>query len=213
MATPLEKARKDPDSMKARILKTARRVFGEYGFHGATTRMIAEEVGVDISTLYYHWGEKSDLYQAVIMDINEDLRQTLIHVEHCIRGKPLDQRLRIAIHMTMDYLFENPETSNLVLFRYFAKTRDESIVDMSVPEFIFDIGRSMGLCQDKNHVPNDVRMKILAMMNTIHNFVSGEDFFRGMLNVTRDEYIALAKQTVEFILIPAFAGQGGRAEE
>ncbi|MEW6531888.1 MAG: hypothetical protein AB1473_13710 [Thermodesulfobacteriota bacterium] len=34
MATPLEKARKDPDSMKARILKVARRVFGENGIHG-----------------------------------------------------------------------------------------------------------------------------------------------------------------------------------
>jgi len=38
MATPLERARKDPDSMKARILKVARRVFGECGYHGATTR-------------------------------------------------------------------------------------------------------------------------------------------------------------------------------
>ncbi|MBW1801886.1 MAG: helix-turn-helix transcriptional regulator, partial [Deltaproteobacteria bacterium] len=36
--------------MKGRILSAARRIFGEYGFHGATTRMIAQEVGIDIST-------------------------------------------------------------------------------------------------------------------------------------------------------------------
>jgi AcrR family transcriptional regulator len=36
----------------------ARKIFGEYGFHGTTTRMIAQEVGIDISTLHYHWGEK-----------------------------------------------------------------------------------------------------------------------------------------------------------
>ena len=59
--------------MKARILTAARRIFGEYGFHGTTTRMIARKVGIDISTLYYHWGEKGDLYEAVILDINEDL--------------------------------------------------------------------------------------------------------------------------------------------
>ena len=74
MVTPLEKARKNPDSMKAKILSVARCVFGEYGFHGTTTRMIAREVGIDISTLYYHWGEKGDLYAAVILDITEDLR-------------------------------------------------------------------------------------------------------------------------------------------
>jgi hypothetical protein len=54
LITPLEKARKDPDAMKAKILTKTRRVFGEYGYCGATTRMIAEEVGIDISTLYYH---------------------------------------------------------------------------------------------------------------------------------------------------------------
>jgi AcrR family transcriptional regulator len=80
MTTPLEKARKDPESMKAKILQVARKIFGEYGFHGTTTRMIARKVGIDISTLYYHWGEKGDLYEAVILDINEDLRQKLAEV-------------------------------------------------------------------------------------------------------------------------------------
>ena len=71
MATPLEKARLNPESMKAKILISARKLFGEYGFHGTTTRMIASEVGIDISTLYYHWGEKGDLYEAVIIDMND----------------------------------------------------------------------------------------------------------------------------------------------
>ena len=58
LPTALEKARQDPDSMKARILAAARRIFSQYGFPGATTRAIAKEVGIDISTLYYHWGGK-----------------------------------------------------------------------------------------------------------------------------------------------------------
>ena len=64
----------------------------------------------------------------------------------------------------------------------------------------------MGLCKDKKRVPNLVKMKVLAMMNAIHNFVSGEDFFRSMLEVTREEYISLVKETLRFILLPAFAG-------
>ncbi len=125
MTTPLEKARKDPESMKARILDCARRIFGEYGFHGTTTRMIAQEVGIDISTLHYHWGGKKDLYESVVVDINKDLRQKLIEVEKVIHGLPLSERLDISIDLTTDYLFEHPEISNLILFRYFGKTRSD----------------------------------------------------------------------------------------
>ena len=205
MVTPLEKARKDPDSMKGKILKVARRVFGEYGFHGTTTRMIAQEVGIDISTLYYHWGEKGDLYGAVILDITDDLRVKLDEVERVIHGKPLGTRMDVAIDMMTDHLFERPEISNLILFRYFGKTRNQNGFDFHVPEFISDIARSMNLCKDKENVPVGVRMQVLAIMNAIHNFISGESFFRPMLSLERDEYILKVKETLKFILIPAFS--------
>ena len=77
MYKPLEKARKYPDSIKAKVLSAARKLFGEYGFHGTTTRMIAKEVGIDISTIYYHWGEKKDLFESVILDVQENYRSML----------------------------------------------------------------------------------------------------------------------------------------
>jgi TetR/AcrR family transcriptional regulator, regulator of cefoperazone and chloramphenicol sensitivity len=206
MVSPLEKARKDPDSMKGRILSKARRIFGEYGFHGATTRMIAEEVGIDISTLYYHWGEKGDLYEAVILDITEDLRQKLAEVEDIVHSLPREIRLATSLDLMTDYLFEHSEISNLLLFRYFGKTRDESILDFHVPELVSDIARSLGLCKDKKNVPDHVRMHVLALMNSIHNFVSGESFFRSMLKISRDEYIPMVKETLKFVLLPAFVG-------
>jgi TetR/AcrR family transcriptional regulator, regulator of cefoperazone and chloramphenicol sensitivity len=204
MESPLEKARRDPDSMKARILACARRVFGEYGFHGATTRMIAQEVGIDISTLHYHWGEKKDLYEAVILDINKDLGQVLIDVEKIIHGRPLVERMAIAIDMMTEYLFDHPEISNLILFRYFGKTRHEASLDFNVPEFTGDIARSMNLTQDARKAPPRAMMEVLAVMNGIHSFVSGENSFRTMINLEKDEYIQIVKDTLKFILIPAF---------
>jgi TetR/AcrR family transcriptional regulator, regulator of cefoperazone and chloramphenicol sensitivity len=212
MATALEKARRDPDSMKARILKVARRVFGEYGYHGTTTRMIAGEVGIDISTLYYHWGEKGDLYTAVILDINEDLRGRLREVEKVIHDFPLFNRMEIAIDMMTDYLFEFPEISNLILFRYFGKTRHDHTLDLQVPEFVSDIARSMKLSDDRKHVSVEAKMQVLAMMNAIHNFISGEGFFRPMLALEREAYISRVKETLKFILIPAFAGKDQKAK-
>jgi len=171
MATALEKARRDPDSMKARILKVARRVFGEYGYHGTTTRMIAREVGIDISTLYYHWGEKGDLYAAVVLDINEDLRGRLREVERVIHDLPLFNRMEISIDMMTDYLFEFPEISNLILFRYFGKTRHDHTLDLQVPEFVSDIARSMNLSDDRKRVSVEAKMQVLAMMNKIHHII------------------------------------------
>ena len=187
-------------------------MFGEYGYHGTTTRMIAKEVGIDISTLYYHWGENTDLYESVILDINNDLRKELREVEKVIHGRPLKRRLEIALQMVTDYLFECPEISNLILFQYFRKTRKEPDLDIHVPDFISDIARSMGLCNPGEPVPTTAFMRVLAMMNSIHNFISGEDFFRDMLNLQRDDYKDRVKETLEFILIPAFTGLGGRDE-
>jgi AcrR family transcriptional regulator len=205
MASTLEKAKQNPDSMKARILKAARRIFGEYGFHGTTTRMIAKAVDIDISTLYYHWGEKGDLYEAVIRDISEGMRKKLNEVERLIHGRPLAERIEIAIDEMAAYLFENPEISNLTLFRYFTKTRHGSQLDFQVPEFISDIAYSMGLSRDRKNAPLDARMKVLFIMNGIHNFVSGESFFRPMLGVGREEYLRQAKETLKFFNLSAFA--------
>jgi TetR/AcrR family transcriptional regulator, regulator of cefoperazone and chloramphenicol sensitivity len=207
METPLEKARKDPESMKARILEASRRIFGEYGFHGTTTRMIAQDVGIDISTLHYHWGDKKDLYEAVILDINKDLRQSLIEVEKMIHGHPLAERLAVSIDVMTDYLFAHPEVSNLILLRYFGKTRHEASLDFTVPEFTNDIARSMGLTKNTEQVSPRAMTEVLAVMNAIHSFIAGENFFRPMTGLHREDYIRTVKDTLRFVLIAAFVGR------
>jgi AcrR family transcriptional regulator len=211
METTLEKARKDPESMKGKILTVARRMFGEYGFHGTTMRMLAKEVGIDISTLHYHWGEKKELYEAVIIDINNDLRQKLMEVEEIIHGRPLKDRVGIGIDMMMDYLFEHPEISNMVMFRYFAKTRHDVLMDFRVPEFTIEIVRSMGLKEDKENRPFSMA-SILTVMNSMHSFISGEESFRPMLKLKKRDYMELVKKTVMYIFTAAFTQdeEGGK---
>jgi AcrR family transcriptional regulator len=48
--------------------------FGAYSFHGTATRMIAQEVGIDISTLHYHWGERG----GYIKTVQETMKVALI---------------------------------------------------------------------------------------------------------------------------------------
>ncbi|MBC2712294.1 MAG: TetR/AcrR family transcriptional regulator [Desulfosarcina sp.] len=206
MPSPLEKARKNPDSNKARILAAARRLFGEYGFQGTTTRMIAKEVGIDISTLYYHWGEKADLYEAVITDLNEGIEAQFKIIERKARGKSLADRLDIAIDVMCDYLHETPEVSNLLLLGYFSKSKTEVSLDEKVAGHIANIAIAMGLAIDKQHVTPQAKARIMTLWNSVLNFISGESFFRPILGVDRAAYLDVVKETLKFLLIPAFSG-------
>lgn len=204
MPTALEKARQAPDSMKARILSAARKLFGEYGFHGVTTRMIAKEVGIDISTLHYHWGEKQDLYEAVLTDLSDEIRTKLIHIEDLVHGKPLSIRLEVAIDVICDHLFSNPESANLMLLSHFSKTRLTSEIDKRLLRHLANIAVAMGLAVDKAQVPPQANTRVLAVWNAVINFAAGKDFFQPMLKLDSQTYADTVKETLKFILIPAF---------
>lgn len=204
MATRLEKARQDPESMKARILSSARKKFGEYGYGATTTRMIAKDVGIDISTLYYHWGEKQDLYEAVIMDVTDEIRIKFNEIEKKVKGKSVTIRLEIAIDVMCDYLFTHPEVSNLVLFGYFNKDQHGVTLHNKMAEYVSVIAIAMGLAEDKQNITVQAKARIIAVWNSVLNFISGENFFRPMLDVERDKYLAVVKETLKFILVPAF---------
>ena len=207
MPSRLEKARQDPNSMKARILSSARSLFGEYGYNDTTTRMIAADVGIDISTLYYHWGEKQDLYEAVLIEISEEIQKKLNEVEKKVSGLNLTTRLEIAIDMMSDYLFSHPEVSNLILFGYFNKTRHGVTLDISMSQYITNIAVAMGLSDNREKVSTEAKARILAVWNTVLNFISGENFFRPLLETDREEYIRVVKETLKFILVPAFTAK------
>lgn len=204
MPSRLEKARQDPNSMKAKILASARKIFGEYGYNDTTTRRIAGEVGIDISTLYYHWGEKQDLYEAVLKDVSDEIQSRLKEVEQKVSGQTLKSRLEIAIDLMCDYLFSHPEVANLILFGYFSKTRHGVTMDIKIPEYISNIAVAMELATDKKTISIESKARILAVWNTVLNFISGENFFRPMLKTNRENYIKVVKETLKFILVPAF---------
>lgn len=205
MPSRLEKARQDPASMKARILASARRNFGQFGYGATTTRMIAKDVGIDISTLYYHWGEKQDLYEGVITDITDEIRTQFLEVERKVKGKSVSIRLEIAIDVMCDYLFTHPEVSNLILFGYFNKDNHGVTLHVKMAEYVSIIAVAMGLAENKQHISVQAKARILAVWNSVLNFISGENFFRPMLEVERDQYLAAVKETLKFILIPAFS--------
>jgi AcrR family transcriptional regulator len=207
MPSPLEKARQDPKSMKARILASARRIFGEYGYNKTTTRMIAKDVRIDISTLYYHWGEKQDLYEAVLEDVGDEIQHKLNGIERNVSGQSLTKRLEIALDMMCDYLFSHPEVPNLILYGYLNKSPNGVTLDIKMSEHIANIAVAMKLAPNKKEISVQAKARILAVWNTVLNFISAENFFRPMLDTNHADYVQVVKETLKFILVPAFTAE------
>src|SRR5437667_8911543 len=104
MRSALQKAREAPSSTKARILAAAEEVFAVKGFAGASTREIAAQAQVNISSLHYHWESKETLYFAVYQNIYD---RVLALVRRAIPAQLDDGSARPAvIERAMGGLFE-----------------------------------------------------------------------------------------------------------
>ena len=53
------------DERREAIIRAVRRVFAEKGFHGTTTRALAEASGVSEALLFKHFPNKEELYSAM----------------------------------------------------------------------------------------------------------------------------------------------------
>src|SRR5271168_14632 len=60
-------AKLSSEERRAAIIKAVRKVFAEQGFHGTTTRELAEAAGVSEALLFKHFPNKEALYTAMQM--------------------------------------------------------------------------------------------------------------------------------------------------
>ncbi|MFN4100113.1 MAG: TetR family transcriptional regulator [Pararhodobacter sp.] len=80
MLQPVEQ-RPERSGVPEAILDAAEIAFADSGFHGATTRAIAERAGANAALIHYYFGSKEALYEAVIARragaINEERQDRL----------------------------------------------------------------------------------------------------------------------------------------
>jgi TetR/AcrR family transcriptional regulator len=57
------------EANESAILSAAEEVFAEFGFHGATTALIAERASLPKANVHYYFGTKEALYKAVLENI------------------------------------------------------------------------------------------------------------------------------------------------
>lgn len=65
-SAPTAPGTSSPSDIRQKLVEVAARHFAEHGFHGASQRAIQREMGVNNSTVNYHFGSKEALYRAVV---------------------------------------------------------------------------------------------------------------------------------------------------
>jgi AcrR family transcriptional regulator len=75
------RSRLTAEQRREAILGAAKRVFGQAGYHEATTRDIASAAGVSEALLYQHFPGKRQLFEELIREAAADLERRLIEAE------------------------------------------------------------------------------------------------------------------------------------
>lgn len=72
---PAPKRQRNSEKTKADILEAGRVEFCERGFEGARVDAIADRAGANKRLIYHYFGNKEDLYRAVLLDAYQEIRK------------------------------------------------------------------------------------------------------------------------------------------
>jgi AcrR family transcriptional regulator len=108
---PAERLRDSGRSQKA-ILAAARDEFAEHGLGGARVDRIAERSELNKRLIYYYFGDKEQLFQAVLEQAYEDIRAR--ERELHLLDQPPTEAIRRLVSFTWVYYLEHPEFLTLL---------------------------------------------------------------------------------------------------
>lgn len=88
----------EPQDTRTKLLRAAIQVFSENGYEGATVRDICQRAGVNLALVNYHFGDKLELYLAVVRyAIDSEAKMELLNHAVEQNADPCDA-LRQIIH-------------------------------------------------------------------------------------------------------------------
>ncbi|HHO77185.1 MAG TPA: TetR/AcrR family transcriptional regulator [Deltaproteobacteria bacterium] len=128
MASPIEERKAETREM---IFQAARKVFSEKGYHKAQIADIVKAAGISTGSIYAHFKDKYDLYEQIIRDNLDSLRNTLRVLSETQTHGDLCQRIRqwkpsyIAF---FDYVEANPEQVLMVVKGGFGVDEDHGMI-------------------------------------------------------------------------------------
>ncbi len=94
---------------RAEIVAAAERHFAERGFEAARLDDVADDVGIRRAAIFYHFGDKQELYRAVLDEVFRDLAVDLPP------GGSAVERLEASLARWTDFVAQRPNVARLIL--------------------------------------------------------------------------------------------------
>lgn len=142
---------RDADRSKNVILRASRDEFAEYGLGGARVDRIAQRAELNKRLIYYYFGDKEKLFQAVLEQAYQDIRAQEQQLA-LLALKPADA-IRRLVEFTWNYYLSHPEfltllnSANLHRARHIAESDSVRSVNTPLIETLAEVlerGRKEG---------------------------------------------------------------------
>lgn len=174
------------DSTKDLLLRAAKTLFAKKGYDGTTVKEIAEQAGVNVSLVSYHFNGKENLFYALLEEFgNSRVGATERFLKGPTSFEDMRTRLTLMLEENMDYSQNEPELNEImnrecmgtvrvgtrdIYERVFRKAHDNLVA-------FFRTAQEIGILA-ADIVPEDRTMLFIgAMVHTLRIDPMHEDFF------------------------------------
>jgi len=105
---------------KEKLLASATQMFAERGFDGVSTRDLVAISMVNLCSINYYFGSKQKLYDAVLDNIVDNVKENLISKidEYKKQNIPAIDKITFIISEFFDYLFSNKISNSMVMILF-----------------------------------------------------------------------------------------------
>jgi AcrR family transcriptional regulator len=116
------------DSPKEAIRNAAAKLFAEKGFAATSTREICQQAGVTKPVLYYHFGNKEQLYEELVLDTFNEYQRELRRA--CRRGRTAREKLTEILSAMFSYARHRHDYWRMGFRMVFAPEKESPNIDL-----------------------------------------------------------------------------------
>lgn len=203
--------RRDPARTRASLLDAAVAEFSEHGYSGARTDRIAQRAGTNIRMLYHYFGNKDDLYVAVLETVLADLRHDELQIAAATET-PLEGLLRV-FDFVQGHFAAHPQLRKLLAFENLNEARHLAR-STRIPEMASPVLSRMRQLLKRGVAAGEVRpgvdalhlyvsMVSLAYYGRAHAFTLSRIFNKDLHKHSwQKAHLAMARQMLRAFLAP-----------